>query len=85
MGATAIYYLTIFMGYSVTAAKQFWAQIPLFVSTAIASTLACYFLVPDHGISGAAVSEVITQMTALTGGLIIILFAIKYTFKTKAD
>jgi O-antigen/teichoic acid export membrane protein len=85
MVATGVYFLAVFMGYGMTAAKQFWAQIPLLASTGIVSTLACYYLVPNYGISGAAISEVITQAALFTSYLTIILYIIKYRLKIRPD
>jgi len=83
MVATGIYYLAIFMGYAMTAARRFWAQIPLFASTGMVSALACYHLVPNHGLPGAAFSEILAQVTTLTGSVIVICYAIKYAFATE--
>jgi O-antigen/teichoic acid export membrane protein len=80
MFATAVNYVTIFMGYGVTAAKRFWTQIFLAGFTAGVSFIACYFLIPRYGVSGAAISEVMTQIAALTI-LIGILFSIRYSLK----
>jgi O-antigen/teichoic acid export membrane protein len=83
MVATAIYYLAIFMSYGITAARQFWAQIPLFAFIGTVSATACYFMVPTRGVSGAAISEIITQVAAFAGSFIVIIYAIKSRTKNQ--
>jgi hypothetical protein len=68
------------MGYGMTAARHFGAQIPMFPATGLVSALACYQLVPNHGLPGAAFAEILAQVTTLTGSVIIISCAIKYAF-----
>jgi O-antigen/teichoic acid export membrane protein len=78
MVASGVYYLAVFMGYGMTAARQFWAQIPLFVITGLVSALACYYLVPSHGLAGAAYAEILAQVATLLGSVTVIILAMKY-------
>ena len=81
MAATAVSYMGIYMGYAITAARRFWTQIPLVALMGAVSTSACYFLIPSHGISGAAISELITQLSALAVSIIVVLYAVRYSSK----
>jgi O-antigen/teichoic acid export membrane protein len=42
------------LGYALTAARRFTVQLPLFAATTLASGGACAWLVPAHGLAGAA-------------------------------
>lgn len=52
--ATGIGYLCSFVGYSVTAARYFAIQVPIFVISIVINIVACAVLVPTHGLVGAA-------------------------------
>src|SRR5262249_52372298 len=52
--ATGIGYLCSFVGYSVTAARYFAIQVPIFVVSIVINVVACALLVPSHGLVGAA-------------------------------
>ncbi|MGC3996847.1 MAG: lipopolysaccharide biosynthesis protein [Anaeromyxobacter sp.] len=54
MGAGLVAYTVSFLGYALTAARRFAVQLPIFVATAAATAAACAWLVPAHGLAGAA-------------------------------
>jgi O-antigen/teichoic acid export membrane protein len=56
MAAGAVAYAGSFCGYALTAARLFKVQLPLFATTALACAAACAWLVPRHGLAGAAVA-----------------------------
>lgn len=47
-------YSASFVGYALTAARRFMVQLPLFALTTLACTAGCAWLVPTHGLEGAA-------------------------------
>jgi O-antigen/teichoic acid export membrane protein len=54
MVAGAVAYAGSFCGYALTAARLFKVQLPLFATTTAACAAACAWLVPAHGLRGAA-------------------------------
>jgi O-antigen/teichoic acid export membrane protein len=69
MVVAAIGYLASFLGYAVTATREFAAQMPLSAVVG-ATTLACSFwLVPRHGIYGAAFALGAGLAVQLAGGI----------------
>ncbi len=54
MVAGALAYVAAFLGYGLTAARILKQQVGLFAAVALASTLASAWLVPGHGVRGAA-------------------------------
>ncbi len=59
MLAAAVAYVASFLGYGITAARYFRIQIPLFAVVALATALACWWLVPGRGLVGAAMALLI--------------------------
>ncbi len=59
MIAAGIGYVTSFLGYGMTAAQYFRVQMPLFTVAIGISALACFWLVPDRGLIGAAIASII--------------------------
>jgi O-antigen/teichoic acid export membrane protein len=52
--AAGIGYLCSFVGYSVTAARYFAIQVPIFVVSIVVNLAACAVLIPRYGLIGAA-------------------------------
>jgi O-antigen/teichoic acid export membrane protein len=77
MIAAGCSYLSQFLGYAITAARFFKSQIPLFATATAAVTVACYFLVPSRGLSGAVFSILIAAMVQLAGCALILAFAVR--------
>lgn len=59
--ATGLGYFASFLGYGMSAARYFRAQVPVFLATLLATAAACALLVPKYGLVGAAIA-----MTAAT-------------------
>lgn len=79
MVAAGIGYIASFLGYGMTAARYFRVQVPLFISTALVSALACLWLLPIFGLQGAAIALIlagIIQTLISTGVIIHALYAI---------
>lgn len=56
MGAGAIGYVASFMGYGMTALRYFKIQAPLFAVVASVAGVLSFFLIPEHGLLGAAIA-----------------------------
>ena len=54
MAAGLLSYVTSILGYGLTAARQFTVQLPLFATTTLLCAVASWWLVPGHGLVGAA-------------------------------
>ncbi|MGF1936148.1 MAG: lipopolysaccharide biosynthesis protein [Nostoc sp. ChiQUE02] len=62
MVAAGINYISSFLGYGMTACQYFLIQMPLFVTVATISTIACLWLLPSLGLLGAAIALVIATI-----------------------
>jgi O-antigen/teichoic acid export membrane protein len=60
-------YLAAAMGYAVTAARSFDAQVPLFCVVAAVSGCASFLLVPRYGLTGAAIAVAIAAVAQIAG------------------
>ena len=67
MGAGAVVYLAGALGYVVTSARAFDAQMPLFCAVAAASGLASFALVPRFGLPGAVMALALAACLQIAG------------------
>jgi O-antigen/teichoic acid export membrane protein len=77
MIAAGITYVAALTGYGITAARYFRVQIPLYALVATAGAAACWWLVPQMGLIGAAWALCIAALTQLVGGAIVVLYAMR--------
>jgi O-antigen/teichoic acid export membrane protein len=77
MLAGGIGYVATFLYYTMTSARLFRVQMPLFVGVAAASLLACAALVPARGVMGAAQASVVTAVVNLLGATAVNLYALR--------
>lgn len=77
MVAAGIAYVATFLDYGMTAARYFRAQLPLFALVTAVTVLACLWLVPVHGLRGAAMAVLISSVVRATGSLAIVLYALR--------
>lgn len=75
MIAAGIQYLSTFMGIGMTAARYFRAQLPLFIGVVLVTAAACFWLIPSHGLIGAAYALAMGAGVQALGGLGIVLIA----------
>jgi O-antigen/teichoic acid export membrane protein len=70
--AAAIGYLSSLLGFGMTAAKYFLVQIPLFLSVITTLAIACLWLIPIQGLSGAAIALIMAAIVqaAISAGTI---------------
>ena len=73
----AIGYLASCAGFAVTAARRFRQQFPLFGVVTLALWLACWWLIPRHGLLGAAWAVLIAAAFQLAGSWLIVLRALR--------
>jgi len=59
MITTAISDVSSFLGYGMTAARYFSAQVPVFMMVTGTSALSCFWLIPNMGLRGAAIALLI--------------------------
>ncbi len=85
MFAAALSYVASFLGYSMTAARYFRVQLPLFAVVVITLTAACAILIPINGIVGAAQAMVISTAVQLVGALGINVYALRSLTKHRAQ
>jgi O-antigen/teichoic acid export membrane protein len=73
MVTAAMNYISSFLGYGITAARYFRIQIPLFITVASISAIACLWLLPKMGLLGAAIALLIaaTVQVLISSGVII--------------
>ncbi len=83
MAAAAVSYIASFLGYGMTAARYFRVQTPLMASVALCSALACFWLVPKTGLSGAAWATLASGLVLLLGSCFIVMCAIFHVEKLK--
>jgi O-antigen/teichoic acid export membrane protein len=67
MGAAMLGYVAAALGYAVTAARAFDAQVPMFCVVALTSGCASWLLVPRFGLAGAAMAMGVAAATQIAG------------------
>ena len=70
-------YVALLLGYGMIAARYFRAQIPLFTFVTGTAVLACLWLIPSHGLCGAATAFIITMVVQAGGSLVIVVYALR--------
>jgi O-antigen/teichoic acid export membrane protein len=83
MVAAAMFYVASFLGEGMTAARYLRIQTVLFAGVTAATFLACFWLVPQYGMPGAAFALIIAALIELVGSLIIIGHAVTALNRTK--
>ncbi len=81
MVATGIGYVASFLGYGMTAARYFRAQLPLFAFVTGTATLACLWLIPSGGLRGAAIALTIAIVVQACGSLAIVMHALSALYR----
>jgi hypothetical protein len=77
MGAATLSYLAIALGYAVTGARVFRAQMPLFCAAAACCGVASWLLVPRLGLYGAVLALALASSLQIAGQLLILAWAIR--------
>jgi O-antigen/teichoic acid export membrane protein len=76
MVATGIGYVASFLGYAMTAARYFRAQLPLFAFVSGTTALACLWLIPSGGLRGAATALIISIVIQAVCSLAVVMYAL---------
>ncbi len=84
MVTTAVANVSSFLGYAMTAMRYFSVQIPLFIAVTGGSACACFWLIPDLGLRGAAIALLIGAIVQVTFSLGVILHGI-YSIKSRTS
>jgi O-antigen/teichoic acid export membrane protein len=77
MVAAAIDHIATFLHYSMTAARYFRVQVPLFALFVGVAALTGVWLIPIYGLLGAAMTLVIATIVRAVGSMIIVLHAMR--------
>lgn len=77
MVAAGIGYVASFLGESMTAARYFWVQMPLFVVCGLLTLVLCAIFIPTHALYGAAIALCVAIIFQLLGSAGIVLYAIR--------
>jgi O-antigen/teichoic acid export membrane protein len=75
--ACGINFIASFLGYGMTAARFFRAQVPVFAATLLAIAAACAVLVPRHGLIGAAWATAVGAFVQAIGSAVVIHYALR--------
>ena len=70
-------YLGQFLGYAMTAARNFRSQIPIFALTVLAITAGSYLLIPRFALAGAVFSLFLGAVIQLAGSIAVLVFAMR--------
>ncbi|GGR10661.1 lipopolysaccharide biosynthesis protein [Deinococcus ruber] len=76
MASGALGYLASCAGFAVTAARRFIQQLPLFLVVCAVLLVCCWWLIPAHGLVGAAIAALIAASVQLVGSWFIVLGAL---------
>ncbi|MEM7130467.1 MAG: oligosaccharide flippase family protein [Chloroflexota bacterium] len=74
MLAGGVSYIASFLGYGMTAARHFRIQLPLFAAVAATTTVACWWLIPTHGLIGAAMALLLASGVQVCISVLVILW-----------
>lgn len=77
MIAAAISYMASMLGYGMTAARIFRAQVPLFAASALGIALTCVFFVRPYGMIAAAYALVVGSCIAAIGAVAILMLQLR--------
>jgi O-antigen/teichoic acid export membrane protein len=74
MFAATLLYVSQFLGYGLTAARIFRAQVPLFCAVTAATAVACRLFIPTRGLGGAVTAMGLGFIVQLLGSAGILIF-----------
>jgi len=77
MIAAAISYMKSMLGYAMTAARIFRAQVPLFATCSLGITMTCTLLMKPHGMIAAAYALVVGSCIAAIGAAAILMLRLR--------
>jgi O-antigen/teichoic acid export membrane protein len=75
--AAGISYLASLLGYGMTAARYFRAQLPVFLIATLVTAAGCAVLVPRYQLSGAAIATILAAICQAIGSAAVITHALR--------
>lgn len=75
MVAAGLSYAASLLGYSMSAARYFRVQPPLFVAVSVATLVSCALLIPAYQLVGAALAMLVATVVQLAGSSIVLVHA----------
>jgi O-antigen/teichoic acid export membrane protein len=75
--AAGIGYVASFLGYAMTAARYFRAQLPVFLIATLVTAAGCAVLVPRYQLSGAAIAMILAAICQAIGSAAVITHALR--------
>jgi O-antigen/teichoic acid export membrane protein len=75
--AAGIGFVSSFLGYAMSAARYFRAQLPVFLIATLVTALGCAILVPRYRLSGAAIAMLLAAITQAVGSGVVITHALR--------
>ena len=77
MVAAGIIYVSVFLGYGITATRSFRIQLPLYVAVTGSSAISCLWLIPTMGVRGAAIALIVGAVVQASFSLGVIVYALR--------
>jgi O-antigen/teichoic acid export membrane protein len=75
--AAGIGYVASLLGYTMTAARYFRAQLPVFLIATLVTAAGCAVLVPRYQLSGAAIAMILAAICQAVGSAAVIIHALR--------
>jgi O-antigen/teichoic acid export membrane protein len=75
--AAGIGYIASFLGYAMTAARYFRAQLPVFLTVTLVTAGSCAVLIPRYQLLGAAIASILATICQVVGSAAIIDHALR--------
>jgi O-antigen/teichoic acid export membrane protein len=75
--AAGIGYVASLLGYAMTAARYFRAQLPVFLITTLVTAAGCAILIPRYQLSGAAIALLLAAICQAMGSAAVIIHALR--------
>lgn len=76
MISACLSYMASLLGYGMTAARHFRAQVPLFAIVVVTTALASHWLIPQYGLQGAAFALIASLVVYVLGSASIVFHAL---------
>jgi len=77
MVVAGLQYLASFLGYGMTSARRFRAQMPLFLAVSGTCLVMSLLLIPSHGLKGATIALLISASVQIFGSTAILIHALR--------
>jgi O-antigen/teichoic acid export membrane protein len=75
--SSGISYVASLLGYAMTAARYFRAQLPVFLITTVVTAVGCTIFVPQYQLFGAAIAMILAAICQAIGSAMVITHALQ--------